>query len=78
MRKRWKLLIQLTYDGSFVKHLNFLGEFCECKDFEYRSPVGGFVHLIAATLARAKTFCREGCGERFPTPSIESRFPKAT
>ena len=41
-------------------------EECECKDFEYRSPAGGCVHIIAATLKRAKTFRCEGCGERFP------------
>jgi len=36
------------------------------KDFEYRSPAGGCVHIIATTLKRAKTFRCEGCGARFP------------
>jgi hypothetical protein len=45
-------------------------EECECKDYEYRSPVGGCVHIIAATLCKAKTFRCEGCGDRFPNRDL--------
>jgi hypothetical protein len=45
-------------------------ETCECKDWEYRSPSGGCVHIIAATLTRAKSFRCEGCGERFPNSEL--------
>jgi hypothetical protein len=41
-------------------------EECECRDFEIRHPEGGCKHIVAATLARAKTFRCEGCGDRFP------------
>jgi hypothetical protein len=39
------------------------GEFCECADFEHRGS--GCKHIVAATIARAKTAPCEGCGKRF-------------
>jgi hypothetical protein len=61
-------LVPSQYDATSVYEvtLGSRGEYCECKDFEYRSPAGGCVHIIAATLRKAKTFRCEGCGERFP------------
>jgi hypothetical protein len=41
-------------------------ETCECSDWMHRSPEGGCKHVVAATLAKAKTFRCEGCGCRFP------------
>ena len=40
------------------------GEFCECADFEIRHPDGGCKHIVAATIARAKTAVCDGCGQR--------------
>jgi hypothetical protein len=40
------------------------GEYCECKDFEHRGV--SCKHVIAATIAKAKTARCAGCGERFP------------
>jgi hypothetical protein len=59
-------------DGTSVYEVTLSprGEFCECKDWEYRSPTGGCVHIIAATLRKAKTFRCEGCGARFPNREL--------
>ncbi len=66
-------LVPSQHDATSVYEVTLgrRGEFCECKDFEYRSPTGGCVHIICATLAKAKTFRCEGCGHRFP---IRERF----
>jgi hypothetical protein len=39
------------------------GEFCECRDFEYQG--GGCKHVIAATIAKAKSAPCVSCGKRF-------------
>jgi len=61
-------LVPSRHDATSVYEVTLgrRGEYCECKDFEYRSPAAGCVHIIAATLRRAKTFRCEGCGDRFP------------
>src|SRR3954466_141058 len=46
------------------------GEDCECQDFEMRHPDGGCKHIVAATIARAKTRQCAGCGQRFPHREI--------
>ncbi len=38
------------------------GEFCECKDFEFRGEA--CKHILAATIAHAKTATCSGCGDR--------------
>ena len=45
-------------------------ELCECRDYEIRHPEGGCKHIVAATLAKAKTFRCEGCGDRFPNREL--------
>ena len=40
------------------------GASCECRDFEFRGS--GCKHIVAATVARAKTGRCDGCGGRFP------------
>jgi hypothetical protein len=61
-------LVPSQHDATTVYEvtLGSRGEYCECKDFEYRSPEGGCVHTIAATFRTAKTFRCDGCGHRFP------------
>jgi hypothetical protein len=65
VEKVW--LVPSQHDATSVYEVT-LGreEVCECADWKHRSPEGGCKHVIAATLARAKTFKCEGCGERFP------------
>src|SRR3954468_2603902 len=46
------------------------GESCKCHDFEYRQPEGGCLHIIAATIARAKSRQCAGCGQRSPHQEI--------
>ncbi len=45
-------------------------ELCECQDFSIRHPEGGCKHIVCATLAKAKTFRCEGCGDRFPNREL--------
>jgi hypothetical protein len=61
-------LVPPQHDATSVYEVTLgrRGEFCECKDFEYRSPAGGCVHIIAATLARAKTALCDYCNARVP------------
>jgi hypothetical protein len=62
-------IVPSQHDGTSVYEVRLSGageEECECKDFEYRSPAGGCVHIIAASLRKAKTFACCGCGDRFP------------
>ncbi len=42
------------------------GESCECIDFEIRHPEGGCKHIVAATIARAKSTTCSCCGTRVP------------
>jgi hypothetical protein len=39
------------------------GEFCECRDFEFRG--GSCLHIVAATIAKAKSASCTSCGRRF-------------
>lgn len=41
------------------------GEFCECADFEHRGQSSACKHIVAATIARAKTGLCAECGRRF-------------
>jgi hypothetical protein len=65
VEKVW--LVPSQHDGTSIYEVR-LGreEVCECSDWMHRSPEGGCKHVIAATLAKAKTFKCEGCGDRFP------------
>ncbi len=38
------------------------GEFCECRDFEFRGE--SCKHILAATITHAKTATCSGCGDR--------------
>ena len=40
------------------------GEFCECADFEHRGE--SCKHIVAATIAKAKSTTCSCCGNRFP------------
>jgi hypothetical protein len=42
------------------------GESCECQDFEIRNPEGGCKHIVAATIAKAKSTVCSCCGQRVP------------
>ncbi|MDP8952500.1 MAG: SWIM zinc finger domain-containing protein [Actinomycetota bacterium] len=42
------------------------GESCECRDFEFHGERQPCKHIVAATIARAKTAACSGCGGRFP------------
>jgi hypothetical protein len=70
VEKVWLVPSQHDATSVYEVTLGRWGEFCECKDFEYRSPAGGCVHIIAATIAKAKTFRCEGCGDRFPMSRV--------
>jgi hypothetical protein len=62
----WLVPSQNTHTSRYEVVIGYRGEWCECSDWTYRSPEGGCLHIVAATLARAKTFRCEGCGDRFP------------
>jgi hypothetical protein len=66
VEKVWLVPSQNDATSLYEVTLGRRGEYCECADFQYRSPTGGCVHIICATLAKAKTFRCEGCGDRFP------------
>ena len=70
IEKVWLVPSQRDETSIYEVTLGRRGEYCECKDYEHRSPSGGCVHIIAATLKRAKTFRCEGCGERFPNREL--------
>ena len=42
------------------------GESCECRDFGFHGDRQPCKHIVAATIARAKTGRCDGCGGRFP------------
>lgn len=42
------------------------GESCECTDFEIRNPEGECKHIVAATIAKAKSTACSCCGQRVP------------
>lgn len=64
--KVWLVPSQHDATSVYEVTLGRRGEYCECQDFEFRHPEGGCVHIIAATLRKAKTFRCEGCEDRFP------------
>jgi hypothetical protein len=45
------------------------GESCECRDFEFRGEA--CMHILAATIAKAKTDTCNGCGDRFRHRELE-------
>ncbi|MDP8951726.1 MAG: SWIM zinc finger domain-containing protein [Actinomycetota bacterium] len=50
------------------------GEFCECRDFEFRGL--GCKHITAATIARAKSARCASCGGRFPRRELVEVGPE--
>ena len=50
--------------GTSVFEVTLSLESYECRDHEHRGP--GCKHVVAATIARAKSARCSGCGERFP------------
>ena len=61
----WLVPSQHVGTSVYEVTLGRRGEFCECADFEVRHPEGGCKHIVAATIARAKTAPCAGCGRRF-------------
>jgi hypothetical protein len=58
-------LVPFTSEGgTSVFEVTLSPDSCECRDFDYRGP--GCKHVVAATIARAKSARCSGCGERFP------------
>ncbi len=59
-------LVPSQHDSTSVYEVTLgrRGGSCECRDFEVRGS--GCKHIVAATIARAKTGRCDGCGERFP------------
>ena len=58
-----------TSDGGtsvYEVTLGRKGESCERRDFEFHGDRQPCKHIVAATIARAKTGRCDGCGERFP------------
>ncbi len=49
-----------VYEVTIGRH----GEYCECADFEYRGE--SCKHIVAATIARAKSTTCSCCGNRVP------------
>jgi len=58
-------LVPSQHDATSVYEVTLgrRGEFCECADFEHRGS--SCKHVIAATIARAKTAPCAECGRRF-------------
>jgi hypothetical protein len=61
----WLVPSQHVGTSVYEVTLGRRGESCECADFEVRHPEGGCKHIVAATIARAKTAPCAGCGQRF-------------
>jgi SWIM zinc finger len=59
-------LVPSQHDSTSVYEVTIgrKGEGCECADFERRGAT--CKHIVAATIARAKTGRCDGCGGRFP------------
>ena len=59
-------LVPSQHDSTSVYEVSIgrRGESCECADFGRRGAT--CKHIVAATIARAKTAACSGCGERFP------------
>jgi hypothetical protein len=57
-------LVPSQHEGTSVYEvvLGRRGEFCECRDFEFRGE--SCKPVVAATIARAKTATCSGCGDR--------------
>ena len=66
----WYVPSQHDLTSVYEVRLGRRGEDCECQDFETRHPEGGCKHIIAATIARAKSRQCAGCGQRFPHREI--------
>jgi hypothetical protein len=64
VEKVW--LVPSQHDGTSVYEvvLGRRSESCECRDFEFRG--GSCKHILAATIARAKSTTCSCCGERVP------------
>ncbi len=59
-------LVPSQHDATSVYEVSIgrRGESCECADFEHRGAA--CKHIVAATVAQAKTGRCDGCGGRFP------------
>jgi hypothetical protein len=59
-------LVPSQHDSTSVYEVTLgrRGESCECRDHGRRGAT--CKHIVAATIARAKTGRCDGCGERFP------------
>ena len=52
------------------------GESCECADFEFHGNEQPCKHIIAATIARAKSAACAGCGARHPRRELVEVGPE--
>lgn len=64
----WLVPSQSEGTSVYEVTLGGRGEACECADFEHRGAA--CKHIVAATIAKAKTARCSGCGGRFPRPAL--------
>ncbi len=62
----WLVPSQNDVTSVYEVTLGRRGESCECADFEFHGHEGACKHIVAATIARAKSAACAGCGERHP------------
>jgi hypothetical protein len=60
----WLVPSQRDATSVYEVTLGRRGESCECADFEHRGE--SCKHIVAATIARAKSTTCSCCGHRFP------------
>ena len=56
-------LVPSQNDATSVYEVTLRPESCECRDFEFHGHGGACKHIVAATVARAKSARCSGCGE---------------
>ncbi len=67
--KVWLVPSQSSGTSVYEVVLGRRDEFCECRDFEFRGEA--CKHILAATIARAKTATCSGCRRRVVARSLE-------
>ncbi len=66
----WLVPSQHDVTSVYEVTLGRRGESCECADFEFHGHEGACKHIVAATIAKAKSAACSGCGERHPRREV--------
>jgi hypothetical protein len=73
-------LVPSQHDASSVYEviLGYRGESCECADYDHHGHEEACKHIVAATIARAKTAPCDGCGQPSGTESSSRCIPSTS